>query len=210
MTTTDREPREASLATPLRGHEPERERRLLDAVAALFDQAVDRVLLSPERVTSAVEGKRLLAADDDAEGLTDTVQRVAVIATPIVRTVARGARWLPRVPWVLVASTTASLVVTIRAGVREVRVLGSLVAHRLESATGRPADPALVKQVTLELYLSPGRTPSLTGGLPLRRLVRRWLFRGAIGKDTRKAANKALDAAERLDAAALEARWRGR
>lgn len=210
MTTTDREPREASLARPLREPDPEPHRRLLDAVGGLFDQAVDRVLLSPERVTSASQGKRLLTVDDDAEGLADTVQRVAVIATPIVRTVARGARWLPRVPWVLVASTTASLVVTIRAGVREVRVLGSLVAYRLEAETGRPADPALVKQATLELYLSPGRTPSLTGGLPLRRLVRRWLFRGAIGKDTRKATHKALDAAERLDVAALESRWRAR
>ena len=108
-----------------------------------------------------------MATDDDSEALTDTLQRIAVIATPIVRTLAQGARWLPRVPWVLVASTTASLVVTLRAGVREVRVLGSLVAHSLELATGRPADPALVKQLTLELYLSPRRTPTLDGGLPL-------------------------------------------
>jgi hypothetical protein len=111
---------------------------------------------------------------------------------------------------VLVASTTASLVMTIRAGVHEVRVLGSLVAYRLEQATGRPADPALVKQLTLELYLSPRRTPTLTGGLPLGKLARKWLFRGAIGKDTRKAAWKALDAAEHLDVATLDSRWRSR
>ena len=71
-------------------------------------------------------------------------------------------------------------------------------------------DPALVKQLTLELYLSPRRTPTLDGGLPLGRLVRRWVFRGALGKDTRRAAGKALDAAERLDVATLEARWRSR
>ena len=171
---------------------------------------IDRILLSPERVTSAAEGKRLMASDDDSEALADAVQRVAVVATPIIRTLARGARWLPRVPWVLVASTTASLVMTLRAGVREVRVLGSLVAHRLELETGRPADRALVKQLTLRLYLSPRRTPSLDGGLPLGRLVRRWLFRGAIGKDTRRVADKALDAAERLDVATLESRWRSR
>jgi hypothetical protein len=207
----EQQPREAGLAPrlPPPGG-PEQDRRLLDAVGGLFDQVIDRILLSPERVTSAAEGKRLIVADDDAEGLTDTLQRVAVIATPIVRTVARGARWLPRVPWVLVASTTASLIVTLRAGVHEVRVLGSLIAHRLEQATGRPADPALVKQLTLELYLSPGRTPRLDGGLRLGKLVRRWVFRGAIGKDTRKAANKALDAAERLDVATLDALWRGR
>ena len=200
----EQQPREASLATRLSPPGgPEQDRRLLDAVGRLFDQAIDRILLSPERVRSAAEGKRLIAADDDAEGLTDTLQRVAVIATPIVRTLARGARWLPRVPW-------ASLIVTLRAGVHEVRVLGSLIAHRLEQATGRPADPALVKQLTLELYLSPGRTPRLDGGLRLGKLVRRWVFRSAIGKDTRKAANKALDAAERLDVATLEALWRSR
>ena len=207
----EQQSREGSLATrlPPPGG-PEQDRRLLDAVAGLFDQVIDRILLSPERVTSAAQGKRLIAADDDAEGFTDTLQRVAVIATPIVRTVARGARWLPRVPWVLVASTTASLIVTLRAGVHEVRVLGSLIAYRLEQATGRPADPTLVKQLTLELYLSPGRTPRLDGGLRLGKLVRRWVFRGAFGKDTRKAANKALDAAERLDVATLDGLWRSR
>jgi len=135
---------------------------------------------------------------------------VAVIATPIVRTLARGSRFLPRVPWVLVASTTASLVVTLRAGVREVRVLGSLVAYRLEQETGRPADPALVKRLTLSLYLAPRRTPSTTDALPLGRLVRKWVFRSAIGRDTRKAAWKALEAAEQLDVATLESRWRHR
>lgn len=210
MTTNAPDLREGTLATRLRAPEPERDRRLLDAVAGLVDQLIDRVLLSPDRVTSAADGRQLIALDDDTEDVSDRVQRVAVIATPIVRTVARGSRFLPRVPWVLVASTTASLVVTLRAGVREVRVLGSLVAHRLEQATGRPADPALVKQLTLELYLAPRRTPTLTGGLPLGRLVRKWLLRGAIGKDTRKAAWKALDAAERLDVATLESVWRHR
>jgi hypothetical protein len=210
MTTNQQELLEATIATPIPPPEPERNRTLLDAVGGIVDQVIDRILLSSERVTSAAEGKRLVALDDDTEDVADRVQRVAVIATPIVRTLARGSRFLPRVPWVLVASTTASLVVTLRAGIREVRVLGSLVAHRLEQATGRPADPALVKQLTLELYLSPRRTPSLSGGLPLAKLVRKWLFRGAIGRDTRKGAWKALDAAERLDVATPEARWRGR
>ena len=210
MTTDLPELREGSLATRIPGQEPEPDRRLLDAVGNLFDHALDRILLSPERVSSAAEGKRLMATDDDAEDIADRVQRVAVIATPVVRTLARGSRFLPRVPWVLVASTTASLVMTLRAGVNEVRVLGSLVAYRLEQASGRPADPRLVKQLTLELYLSPRRTPTLGGGLPLGRLVRKWLFRGAIGRDTRKAAWKALDAAEHLDVATLEARWRSR
>lgn len=209
-TTSTPELREGTLATRVAAAEPESDRRLLDAVGGLVDGVIDRILLSDVRVRSAAEGRGLVAVDDDSEEVADRVQRVAVIATPIVRTLARGSRFLPRVPWVLVASTTASLVMTLRAGVREVRVLGSLVAYRLEQATGRPADPALVKQLTLELYLSPRRTPTLEAGLPLGRLIRKWLFRGAIGKDTRKAAWKALDAAEQLDVATLESRWRHR
>ena len=193
MATKLPELREGTLATRLSDPEPGRDRRLLDAVGGLFDQLIDRILVSPDRVTSAAEGKRLISLDDDAEDVADRVQRVAVIATPIVRTLARGSRFLPRVPWVLVASTTASL-----------------VAYRLEQETGRPADPALVKRLTLSLYLSPRRTPSPTGDLPLGRLVRKWVFRSAIGKDTRKAALKALEAAEQLDVATLESRWRQR
>ena len=121
------------------------------------------------------------------------------VATPTVRILARGARFT-RVPWVLVASTAVSLTTTTRAGVREVRVLGSLLAYRLEQATGMPADPALVKKLAVELYLAPKRKPDVaTLDLPLAQLARKWLFRGVFGRDTRRAAEKALDAAERLD-----------
>lgn len=172
---------------------------LVQAAGSLVDDLLDRVLLGDEEVTSAVEGKRLLESDDDAEQLTDRIQRFVGLATPAVRTLARGARFT-RVPWVLVASTTASTGMTVRAGLREVRVLASLLAYRLEQASGAPADPALVKKLTLELYLSPRREPDVSElRLPLARLVRRWLVGGAFGRDTRKAAHKALDAAERLD-----------
>jgi len=172
---------------------------LVDAVASLYDHLIDRVLSTPERVTSAAEGKRLLAGDEGNEALADQIQRVAVLAVPVVRTVARGARFT-RVPWVLVVSTTLSIGSTIRAGVREVRVIGSLVAHRLEEETGRPADPALVKRLALDLYLSPRRTPAVAARpLPLRRLLQRWLVKGTFGRDTSRGAAKALAAAERLD-----------
>lgn len=172
---------------------------LVDAVASLVDHAVGRILSTPERITSAAEGKRVLAADDGTEAVADQVQRVVMLAVPLVRTVARGARFT-RVPWVLVASTAFSVGSTVRSGVREAQVIGSLVAHRLERESGSPPDPALVKKLALELYLDPRATPDLSDpGLPLRRLVQRWLIRGALGRDTRKAALRALDAAERLD-----------
>lgn len=179
---------------------------LVQAAGSLVDDLLDRVLVGDEPVTSAAEGKRLLDRDDDLDHVTDRIQRFVGLATPAVRMLARGAKFT-RVPWVLVATSTASTGVTIRSSIREVRVLASLVAHRLEQATGAPADPALVKKVTLDLYLSPRREPDVSDlSLPLVRLVRRWLIRGVLGRDTRKAAGKALDAAERLDVEALLAR----
>ena len=57
-----------------------------------------------------------------------------------------------------------------------------------------------MKKLTLELYLWPKREPDVSSlDLPLGKLARRWAFRGVFGRDTRKAAGKALDAAERLD-----------
>ena len=173
--------------------------QLLDAVSSLYEDAVDRVLSTSDRVTSAAEGKAMLARDERSEASVDRIQRIVVLAVPIVRRVARGARFT-RAPWVLAATTSISIASTVRTGVREVQVIGSLVAHRLAEATGRPADPALVKKLTLELYLAPRTTPEFSEvSLPLRRLVTRWVFKGAFGRDTKKAASKALDAAEKLD-----------
>ena len=172
---------------------------LVRAAADLVDDLVDRLLRTDERVATAAQGKVAIASDDGMEEAADRVQRFVAVATPTVRVLARGARFT-RVPWVLVASTAVSLTTTVRAGVREVRVIGSLVAYRLEQATGSPADPALVKKLALELYLAPKRTPDVaTLDLPLSQLARKWMLRGIFGRDTRKSANKALDAAERLD-----------
>ena len=57
-----------------------------------------------------------------------------------------------------------------------------------------------MKKLAVELYLAPKRKPNLTRlDLPLAQLVRMWLFRGILGRHTRKGAEKALSAAERLD-----------
>ncbi len=172
---------------------------LIRAADNLLDDLVDRVLRNEERVATAAEGKLLIAADDEMEDVADRVQRFVAVATPTIRVLARGARFT-RVPWVLVASTAVSLTTTVRAGVREVRVLGSLLAFRLEQVSGAPADPALVKKLAVELYLAPKRKPDVARlDLPLAQLARRWLLRGLFGRDTRRAAEMALDAAEQLD-----------
>jgi hypothetical protein len=183
---------------------------LVEAVGALADAAIDRVLLTDERVTTAAEGRRLLAGEADTEALADNIQRVVVLAVPVIRTVARGARFT-RVPWVMVASTTVSVGIAVRGGVRELQVLAALVAHRLEAEHGRPADPALVKRLAIDLYLDPKSTPELRGDrLRLVRLTRTWVLSGAVGRNTSKRATKALDAAEKIDGRALRASWAAR
>jgi len=179
---------------------------LVESVGALTDSAIDRVLLTDERVTSASEAKRLLAGEADTEALADKIQRVVVLAVPVARMLARGAR-VSRVPWVMVASSSVSIGIAVRAGVRELQLLASLVAYRLEQATGAPADPTLVKKVAIDLYLHPKRAPDPTDDkLRLLRLTRMWLLRGAFGRNTSKRAAKALDAAEKLDGKHLAAR----
>ncbi|HUF02046.1 MAG TPA: hypothetical protein VMN35_06445 [Gaiellaceae bacterium] len=178
------------------------------AAADVVQQAFERLLSSDVRVTTAAEGKRLLAEDDDTEQMTDAIQRFVGIATPVARIALRGARFT-RIPWVLVASSSVSIGVTVRTGVRELQVLASLLAHRFEEETGAQPDAALLQKLTLELYLRPRRTPDVSdSSLPLARLARGWIVSGALGRDTRGKTDKALDAAERLDVAAFASRSR--
>jgi hypothetical protein len=180
---------------------------LVDAVGQLVDAAVAHVLLSDDRVASAADGKLRLAGQTGSEELADKVQRVVVLATPVVRVVARGARFT-RLPWALVASSSVSVAIAVRAGVREIQVLSSLVAYRIEQATGHAADPRLVEKVAVDLYLNPKRKPDLTDDrLRLVRLTRKWVLLGAFGRTTSKRAEKALEAADRLNGSDLYARW---
>jgi hypothetical protein len=180
---------------------------LVDAVGRLVDAAVDRVLLGDDRVTSAAEGKLRLSGQEGSEELADKVQRVVVLATPVVRMVARGAKF-SRVPWAMVASSSVSVGIAVRTGVREIQVLSSLVAHRIEQATGAPADARLVEKVAVDLYLDPKRQPDLSDDrLRLVRLTRKWVLLGAFGRKTSKRAGKALEAAEKIDGGDLTVRW---
>jgi hypothetical protein len=173
------------------------------AAGDVVEQAFERLLSSDTQVTSAAEGKRVLAEYEDTEQMTDAIQRFVGLATPLVRIASRGVRFT-RVPWVLVVSSAVSIGVTVRTGVRELQVLAALLSHRFEKATGAPPDAALLQKLTLELYLKPRRTPDVSSSrLPLARLARRWIVSGALGRNTRGKTGKALDAAERLDLEAV-------
>jgi hypothetical protein len=169
------------------------------ALGDVVHQAFERLLSSDGEVKTAGEAKSLLADREDTEEMTDAIQRFVAIATPVARIVLRGARFT-RVPWVLVASSAVSIGLTVRNGVRELQALAALLAHRFEQETGSVPDPALIRKLTLELYLKPRRAPEVSDlSLPLARLARRWIVSGALGRNTRKNTELALDAAERLD-----------
>jgi hypothetical protein len=180
--------------------------RLLERSAGdVVHQAFARLLSSDTPVTTAADARRLLADHEDTEELADAIQRFVAIATPVVRVALRGARFT-RIPWVLVASSTVSIGVTVRNGVRELQAIAALLAHRFEEEAGAVPDPALLQKLTLELYLSPRRTPQASDlRLPVARLARRWITSGALGRDTRDKTGKALDAAEHLDLRTLAA-----
>jgi len=178
------------------------------AAGDVVHQAFERLLSSDVEVKTAAEAKRVLADREDREEVTDAIQRFVAIATPVARIALRGARFT-RVPWVLVASSAVSIGVTVRNGVRELQALAALLTHRFEQETGSLPDPALLRKLTLELYLKPRRAPdALDLSLPLARLTRRWIVSGALGRNTRKKTEKALDAAERLDLLAVAGRVR--
>jgi hypothetical protein len=180
---------------------------LVRAVGRLVNRAVDEMLLSDKRVISAAEGRRLLAADERTESRADDIQRIIVLAIPVVRALARGAR-VVKLPWVIIGSTAVAVGIAVRTGVREIQVLSSLVAHRLEQATGAPPDPVLVKKVAIDLYLHPKRKLLLSDDkLHLVRLTRKWVLGGVVGRKTEKRASRALAAAERLDPATLAESW---
>src|SRR5262249_52926505 len=180
---------------------------LLEAVGLLVDEAVARVLLSDARVTSAADGERRLSSQTGTGDLAGKGQRVGVLGAPIVRRVGRGAKFT-RLPWAMLASSSVSVGITVRTGVREIQVLSSLIAHRIEQATGEPADQRLVEKVAVDLYLNPNRTPDLTDDrLRLVRLTRQWVLLGAFRRTTSKRAPQALAAADKLDGGDLAARW---
>jgi hypothetical protein len=179
---------------------------VVEAVDGIAQHAIDRILLTDRRVVSADEGKRLLT---DTEATAQRIQRGVMIATPVVRRLARGTR-VARRPWVRIASSSLSIGTSVRTGVCELKVLTSLLAHRLEESTHTPADARLVEKLAIDLYLHPRRLDVSDEKLRLVRLTRKWVLIGALGWTTSKRAARALDAADRVDPAAVSAQWAAR
>lgn len=188
-------------------------RRLLVAVGGLYDRAVDAVLATPHDVLDQRHALSLLEGHGrESEALGEQITKVALIATPILRKmeVARRFTRVPgvkRLPFVMSVTTAASVGASLARGVRDVQVIGSYVASRLEQASGRAPDPQLVKRLTVQLYLSPSTPPRVDQRIGPARLLRRWLVRGALGRDSKRQAEKAIAAVARLDVDRALASW---
>jgi hypothetical protein len=184
-------------------------RAAVSAATSLYDRVIDRVLARPYVVTTADQARAVLDDPDaiDVSAFADQIQQVALVAMPIVRRLGR-VRKVPgvkKVPWVFSVVTITNLTRAVRQGVREVQVVGSYLAARIQAATGAAPDPELVKRLTVQLYLSPTRKldPSLDESVPARKLLQRWLFNGLLGRTSNKAAVRAIGAVERLDIASI-------
>ena len=179
------------------------------AAQSLYDRALDRVLARPYESSTADEARAVLEDPDaiDVSAFADQIQQVALFAMPIVRRVGRFRRvpGVKKIPWVFSLVTITNLTRSIRQGVREVQVVGSYLAARIEHVTGRPPDPDLVKRLTVQLYLSPTRKadPTVPESLEARKLLQRWLFNGVLGRTTNKSAVRAIGAVERLEVTAV-------
>jgi hypothetical protein len=181
------------------------------AVGSLYERAIDRVLARPYQVWTADEARALLDDPEtiDVSAFADQIQQIAIIAIPVMRRFAmfRKVPGVKKFPLVLSVVTVANMTRAVRQGVREVQVIGSYLGSRLHEETGLAPDPELVKQATVQLYLSPNRRPRFDPDerVPAMRLFRRWMLYGLVGRTTNKTAVRAVGAVERMDIAALVA-----
>ncbi len=183
---------------------------LTRAVGSLYDRAIDRVLARPYEVMTADEARAVLDDPDaiDVSALADQIQQIAIVVTPLLRR-AGAFRKVPgvrRVPWIFSLVTLGNVTRSIRQGVREIQIIGSYLAARLQAATGKAPDPALVKRLTVQVYLAPSRQLDLTETdqrAAAGKLLQRWLINGLLGRTSNKAAVRAIGAIERLDIATV-------
>jgi hypothetical protein len=188
---------------------------------------MQRVFDEPFDVRSGQELEDLVAAGPAAGGGTPkatTVTAFVAAATPMARRAlalaTKSSKVATKAPLpsskaleVGLASIPVALRLstTTRRGVRELQLLASYVVTRLRRA-GVDPDPALVRGLTLSLYLDPARRPVLdiAGGRAAGAIARQWVLR-SLGGDAESAvrarARRQAEAIDRLDLVGLGAQW---
>jgi hypothetical protein len=175
----------------------------------LVQAALDRVLARPHRIETREQALALLSTEGDVQELSGQIQKVAIAATPVLRRLAKSRRipGLRRMPAVATLITVGSVAAALRAGVRDIQVVGSYLDSRLREATGAPPPVRMVQDLTVQIYLRPDRVPVPGGKVRAGRLLWSWLFRAALGRDSAGRGVEAVDAVSRLEVDALGLEW---
>jgi hypothetical protein len=179
-------------------------------VRAISGAAIDRLL---DRIAATVvnDPADVFDADDTIRRIEDVTNNIGNTATVI------GAPWLVNqalrfvrkgkfVPSTALITATATTLAAMTAGVSHLRLLASLLVHRLR-AGGHRVDPMFVRRVAVALYLHPGRgeaavEPNSTAAM---RLAFDWGTRAVPLLGSRKTSSRVQRAAKAIEQLDLDA-----
>jgi hypothetical protein len=174
--------------------------------AETIDRLLDRVALTvvndPADVFDADDAIRRIEEVTNNVGNTATVIGAPWLVNQAMRFVRKG----KFVPSTAVITATATTLAAMTAGIAHLRVLASLLVHRLR-AGGHRVDPMFVRRVAVALYLHPDRgvaavTPNATAAV---RLAFDWGTRAVPLLGSRKTSSRVQRAAHAIHELDLEA-----
>ena len=177
------------------------------AIEALLDRVAQSVVTDPLDVHDARDARRRI--DEFTQNLGNTA---AVLGGPwVVSRVMRFVRRGKVVPGTAVIAASVTALTAMTAGVQHIRVLASLLVHRLRMS-GKRVDPAFVRRVAVATYLDPsiGIDAVRPNRLAAVRLATDWGTHAVPffgGRKTATRVYRAADAIERLDIEEAMARF---
>jgi hypothetical protein len=129
-------------------------RRARGAISRAIDRLLDRIAVSV--VDDPLDTRDAHSAKRRVDEITANVgNAAAVVGAPwVMKTAMRVVRRGRFMPSAAVIAATASTFAAIVAGAQHLRVISSLLVHRLR-ADGHRVDPAFVRRVAVGLYLDP-------------------------------------------------------
>ncbi|MCU1426332.1 MAG: hypothetical protein JWL83_332 [Actinomycetia bacterium] len=172
------------------------------AVDPVLDRVTRRVINDPLDVPDATTAKHRI--DEFTQNLGNTA---AIVGAPwLLKQAVRLVRRSRVVPSAAAIAATASTLAAIAVSVQHLRVLASLLVHRLRAA-GHPVDPAFVRRVTLALYLDPsvGADAARPNRMAAAHLATNWATHAVPLLRARKTATRVHRAADAIEALDLDA-----
>jgi hypothetical protein len=170
--------------------------RVTAAMETLLDRLTKSVVHDPLDVRDVHAARRRI--DEVANNVGNTA---AIVSAPwLVNRVMRFLRRGKMVPSTAVIAAAASTLTAITVGVQHLRVLASLLVHRLRE-DGKRVDPAFVRRVAVAMYLRPGAGTDAArpNRLAAFRLATDWGTHAVPFVGARKTASRVHRAAKAID-----------